>query len=119
MRSKMLVALFLTGCISLAAQKVYSMQSPGGKLRLAVTIRNDIRFSLDHEGTSVLAPSVVGMTLQNGTALGKNPKVAKVHKTGADRVARDYKKEVRPVPADCKLKINMAPGEGFAVRIFK
>ena len=37
----------------------------------------------------------------------------------ADRAARDYKKEVVPVPADRKLAIHMAPGGGFAARIVK
>ena len=37
----------------------------------------------------------------------------------ADRAARDYKKEVIPVPTDRKLKIHMAPGGGYAARIQK
>lgn len=37
----------------------------------------------------------------------------------ADRAARDYKKEVIPVPASRKLKIKMAPGGGYAARIQK
>ena len=37
----------------------------------------------------------------------------------ADRSARDYKKEELVIPADRKLKIHMAPGGGFAARIFK
>lgn len=37
----------------------------------------------------------------------------------ADRAARDYKKEVIPVPANRKLKIKMAPGGGYAARIQK
>ncbi len=37
----------------------------------------------------------------------------------AHRAGRDYKKEVIAVPGDRKLKIKMAPGGGFAARIFK
>ncbi len=37
----------------------------------------------------------------------------------ADRSARDYKKETIPVPADRKLTIRMAPGGGYAARIYK
>lgn len=37
----------------------------------------------------------------------------------ADRAARDYKKEVLPVPADRKVTVRMAPGGGFAARICK
>lgn len=37
----------------------------------------------------------------------------------ADRVASDYKKEIITIPVDKKLKIKMAPGGGFAARIYK
>ena len=37
----------------------------------------------------------------------------------ADRAACDYKKEIIPVPADRKLKIKMAPGGGYAAKIYK
>ncbi|MDR0574124.1 MAG: glycoside hydrolase family 97 protein [Tannerella sp.] len=35
----------------------------------------------------------------------------------ADRVARDYKKETIDVPANRKLKVSMAPGGGYVVKI--
>lgn len=37
----------------------------------------------------------------------------------AERSARDYKKETMPVPAHRKLTIHMAPGGGYAARIYK
>ena len=37
----------------------------------------------------------------------------------ADRAARDYKRELAPVPADRKVKIHMAPGGGWTARITK
>jgi alpha-glucosidase len=37
----------------------------------------------------------------------------------ADRAASDYKREVMDVPADKKIKVNMAPGGGFAARIYR
>ena len=37
----------------------------------------------------------------------------------ADRAACDYKKEVIPVPADRKVKVKMAPGGGWAAKIYK
>ena len=41
---------------------------------------------LDHEGTEVLAPSTIAMTLQGGNVLGANPKVTKMSKTSVDKV---------------------------------
>ncbi len=37
----------------------------------------------------------------------------------ADRVAKDYKKEIIDIPADRKLPISMAPGGGYVVKITK
>lgn len=53
--------------------------------------------------------------------LGTGDYTLEVFKDGinADRAARDYKKEVIPVPADRKLKIHMAPGGGYAAHIYK
>jgi alpha-glucosidase len=35
----------------------------------------------------------------------------------ADRAARDYKREIVPVPASKKLTVTMMPGGGFAAKI--
>lgn len=55
------------------------------------------------------------------TFLGEGDYTLELFKDGinADRAARDYKKEVIPVPTDRKLKIRMAPGGGYAARIQK
>ena len=53
--------------------------------------------------------------------LGEGDYTLELFKDGinADRAARDYKKEVIPVPTDRKLKIRMVPGGGYAARIQK
>jgi len=46
---------------------------------------------------------------------------AEIFKDGvnADKAARDYTKEVIEIPSDRKLKINMAPGGGYVMKIYK
>ncbi len=53
--------------------------------------------------------------------LGEGDFKLEIFKDGvnADKAARDYKKEVIALPSNRKLKIQMAPGGGFAARIFK
>lgn len=53
--------------------------------------------------------------------LGDGSFRAEVFKDGinADRMATDYVKEVIDIPSDKKLKIDMAPGGGYAMRITK
>lgn len=47
--------------------------------------------------------------------------VMELYKDGinADRVGRDYKKEIIPVPVDRKINVHLAPGGGCAARITK
>lgn len=53
--------------------------------------------------------------------LGKGDFSAEIFKDGinADRVGKDYKREVMSVSADKKLTLHMAPGGGFVVKITK
>ena len=80
MKVKALLAFLLIGSMSLMAQKSYQLQSPDRKLQVVVEVGDEVEFSLTHDGTEVLAPSVISMTLQNGEVLGANPKVSKVTK---------------------------------------
>lgn len=86
MKVKALLAFLLIGSMSLMAQKSYQLQSPDRKLQVVVEVGDEVEFSLTHDGTEVLAPSVISMTLQNGEVLGANPKVSKVMKGSVDKV---------------------------------
>lgn len=90
-----LVCLFL-GSLPMMAQKSYLLQSPDGKLKATVSVGDDVLFSLNHEGTEVLAPSPISMTLQEGKVLGETPKVLKVVKASVKKEIPSpvYKKSV-------------------------
>ncbi len=53
--------------------------------------------------------------------LGEGSYQMEIFKDGvnADRAARDYKKEIVPVPASKKLTVTLMPGGGFAAKIMK
>lgn len=53
--------------------------------------------------------------------LGEGEFNAEIFKDGinADRVGKDYKREVIKVSSDKTLKLHMAPGGGFVVKITK
>lgn len=53
--------------------------------------------------------------------LGEGNFKGEVFKDGvnADRAARDYKKEIIDIPANGKLPISMAPGGGYAIKIYR
>lgn len=52
--------------------------------------------------------------------LGEGSFAAEIFRDGinADRIARDYVKETVAIPADRKITVSMAPGGGYAMRIF-
>ncbi len=51
--------------------------------------------------------------------LGEGDFIAEIFKDGinADKIARDYKQEIIPIPEDKQLKIHMASGGGWTARI--
>lgn len=85
MNVKTLILFLCVGSVSVSAQKTYQLESPDKKLQTVVTIGDDIRFSMTHEGSEVLASSPISMTLQNGVVLGEKPRVSKVMRGVADK----------------------------------
>ena len=75
---------FVSICV--CAQKTYDIQSPDGKLKVVVSVGNNITYTLSHEATEVLSSTPVSMTLESGEVLGKSPKGAKAKKSGVNRV---------------------------------
>ena len=59
------------------AQKDYALNSPDGKLKVIVSIHNDIQYSVSHEKDLMISPSTISMTLGDGQSFGKNPHLKK------------------------------------------
>jgi alpha-glucosidase len=80
MKHKVLILLCLIFSIGTAlAQpgKTYQVKSPDGKVSIEVTTGTAVSWSVKHEDTEVILPSVISMTLNNGEVLGKNAVVKK------------------------------------------
>lgn len=74
---KTLLTTLLICVISLIsfAQEV-TLKSPNGQILVKIQIsKEDVRYSVQMGDETILAPSAIAMTLQNGTVLGKNPKL--------------------------------------------
>ena len=96
--------LFIALCLSVlalsaaAAPKQYSVSSPDGKLVVKVYTGENLSYAVSAEGTCLVAPSEISMTLSDGTVYGGAAKVQKVATTKNDKIIRPvvYKKaEVR------------------------
>jgi alpha-glucosidase len=68
----LIISIFLA--TSLMAES-YVLKSPDGKLQVNVEISDNIRFSVNHEQTEVIAPSPISMTLTDGSVWGQKPKL--------------------------------------------
>ena len=68
-----------------AAEKVYKLQSPSGKLEVEVTAGAQAAWAIDVYGTRVLEPSALSMTLDDGTVFGRDMKVRKAVRSSVDR----------------------------------
>ncbi len=61
--------------------KDYTVSSPSEKLKVNVSVGQDITYSVFLDGQEVISPSAISMSLDDGTVLGENAKVKKVKTT--------------------------------------
>lgn len=97
MKKNILTTLLLCCiCLISIAQDV-TLQSPSGQILVKIQIsKEDIRYSVQMGDETILAPSAIAMTLQNGTVLGKNPKLmgGKKRTIKQDVTALFYRKNI-------------------------
>jgi len=75
MKFKFLIQLCLILPLSAAfAQpgKTYNVKSPDGKINISINAGATVSWSVKHEGTEMITPSALSLTLANGEVLGKN-----------------------------------------------
>lgn len=70
----------LTVCLlaaggKLTAQQQYTLQSPDGRLVVEIAVSDSIHYSVTHEGTLMLAPSPLSITLESGEKWGVAPRI--------------------------------------------
>ena len=93
-KQTLFIFILLIAGVNLWAQKVYELVSPEGKLKVTVSVGEQITCSLTHGTTGVLSISPVSMTLESGEILGKAPKGEKAKLSAVNRTMASpfYKK---------------------------
>ena len=91
-------SVLATLCVSIAAsaaQKPISLSSPDGRIKAEISTVGNLTYSLAFDGVTVLAPSQIAMTLEDGTVFGTaKVKGVKTGKHNASIPAVAYKKAV-------------------------
>src|SRR5580692_10718897 len=98
MKFRILLLLSIISPLSLIfAQtgKTYQVKSPDGKISINISAGAAVNWSVKHEGTEVILPSEISITLDNGEILGKNAVVKKSVATSTSGVFTTpiYKKD--------------------------
>ena len=60
-----------------AADKVESVTSPNGKLKVEVSFGTELKYSVFDEGKTLLKDSRIGLIVKDGPKVGENPKLKK------------------------------------------
>ncbi|MBN2774263.1 MAG: glycoside hydrolase family 97 protein [Prolixibacteraceae bacterium] len=70
----LLIVLFISNVL---VAKDYSVSSPDGKIKVVVTVDDQTTYAVSLNGSEIISPSPVSMTLSNGIVLGRDTKVKK------------------------------------------
>ena len=89
--------LFVAGTL-LAADKTYKVQSPSGAVTVEISAGAQLSWSVARDGVTVLDPSPLAMTLEDGTVFGQNMKVQKAVRKSVSRMVQPAVYRQQQVP---------------------
>ncbi|PRY10200.1 alpha-glucosidase [Pontibacter ummariensis] len=69
------VLLMTFGQFAALAQQNFTVQSPDGKIKATVDLKDKITYAVFHEDDQVIAPSPISLQLTNGETLGAKPRL--------------------------------------------
>jgi len=80
MKLRVIALLWLTCSLSAVmaqSAKTYQVKSPDGKINVNISAGPTVTWAVNHDGTEIITPSEISLTLDNGEVLGKNAAVKK------------------------------------------
>ena len=91
MKKLILFVVAMVSAFSLSAApktKTYKVTSPDGKIEVAVSVGENITYTVSNKGEVMLAPSAISMNFEDGTVWGNAPKLkAKAIKSCKQNIA--------------------------------
>lgn len=118
---KILLLLFATtvfGAVA-APTKSYEVKSPDGTLSIVLKVDEGLSYSVLREGTELVAPSQIALTLATGEVLGENPKVRSVRRrTVSETVEAPLHRQSSLDIAFNELNLRCRDGYGIIARAY-
>lgn len=112
-----IILMFLSTNVGIA--QVLHVNSPNGKIDMALESGLKISWSVKHENTEVIAPSTISLTLGSGVVLGSNAKVISVKnsKVNTSFATPIYKKK-KVIDHYNQLTVNFRGDFGLILRAY-
>ena len=85
MKRTLLLLSALILCVEAFAAKEFKLHSPNGKLTVTITAESQLSYQIECGNDLVLAPSKIGLKLDNGKVFGWGDRVARVKRTTVKR----------------------------------
>ena len=103
---KYLLILLFTLPQSVFAQEVIQLKDPSGKINIAVSLTDDITYSVYHETDLIIEPSSISMKLMDQNILGKDPKLIRKKLSSNDQIIYPpiyFKESIRDLYNELRL----------------
>lgn len=95
-----------------AADKVESVSSPDGKIKVEITFGSELKYSVFDNGKTLLKDSRIGLTVKDGPQVGQNPVLKKKNTVTIDEeIPSPFYRESK-VQNNCN-EINLTMADGF------
>ncbi|MEE9167472.1 MAG: glycoside hydrolase family 97 protein [Candidatus Neomarinimicrobiota bacterium] len=113
--SIMMLLLCAATIVNGQQRQTYEIQSPDKTIELVVTVKNEIRYSVNVDGKTVVEPSQISMTVGDDRVLGRNPEVSDVRRSTVEQEIRPVIPEKFAVIDDHYNELNIALKGDYSV----
>ena len=114
-----LLLFLFTQTVQSQKAKSFSLNSPDGKIAISISVTDNIKWSVNHNGDAVILPSAIAIELQGGEVIGRNIKSVSSKKRTVNQVITPalYKKKTINDNFN-ELTLTFRNGEGVIFRAY-
>lgn len=112
--------LLLSGNASFAAkEKKYVLSSPDGTLKVEISAGNELAYQVMHGNDTILSHSNIGLVLENGTIVGKTPRITRERRRKIkDNIESPFYRFKEFVATGNELDLKLKGGFGIIFRAY-